>query len=95
MRTFEENYKMKDKNTQYSRHSKTNSYLRWNPLGNWVIIIFIGQKPCVRIISIIAFLFTLFEGYKLEKCTKEIMRYGLKYSSTRFLSPENKNYSIS
>ena len=53
MWTFEENYKMNDKNTQNSRHSKINSYLRWNASGNWVIIIFIGQKPCARIISII------------------------------------------
>ena len=25
--------------------------LRWNPLGNWVISTFSGQKPCTRIIS--------------------------------------------
>ena len=24
--------------------------LRWNPPGNWVIVIFSGQKPCTRII---------------------------------------------
>ena len=53
MWAFEENYKMKDKNTQNSRHSKINSSLRWNALGNWVIIIFIGQKPSARIIPII------------------------------------------
>ena len=25
--------------------------LRWNPPGNWIILIFSGQKPCTRIIK--------------------------------------------
>ena len=40
-------------------------FLRWkvlrrNPSGNWVILIFSGQKPCTRII----FFFTFFKGYR-------------------------------
>ena len=42
----------------------TSLYLRWNPLGNWVVLIFSRQKPCTRIISsILHFFFTLFKGY--------------------------------
>ena len=41
---------------------------------------------CQNNFNHIAFLFTLFEGYKLEKCTKEC---DIKYSGTRFLSTEN------
>ena len=28
-----------------------NYKIRWNTLGNWVVLIFSGQKPCTRIIS--------------------------------------------
>ena len=35
-----------------------------NPLGNWVILIFSGQKLCT---GIIALFFTLFKGYRHNK----------------------------
>ena len=43
--------------------------LRRNALGNGVIFIFSGQKPCTRIHNFkhIAFFFTSFEGYKFNK----------------------------
>ena len=44
--------------------------LKRNPLGNWAVLFFSGQKPCTRItssISIIAPFFTLFEGYRSNK----------------------------
>ena len=44
--------------------------LKRNPLENWVILFFSGQKPCTRITSsifIIAPFFTLFKGYKSNK----------------------------
>ena len=44
------------------------SAVRRNPLGNWVILVFSGQKPCTRIISstLLSFLH-FFEGYKCSK----------------------------
>ena len=95
MRTFEENYKMKDKNTIFTS-LKNKQLFKMESISKLSNYNFHWTKTlCQNNFNHIAFLFTLFEGYKLEKCTKEIMRYGLKYSSTRFLSPENKNYSIS
>ena len=32
-------------------------FLRRNPSGNWVILIFSGQKPCARIIKTISHTF--------------------------------------
>ena len=34
--------------------------LKWNPSGNWVILIFSGQKPCTRIIQTISHSFLHF-----------------------------------
>ena len=67
MWTFEENYKMKDKNTQNSRHSiKMESSRKLSNYNfHWT------KTLCQNNFNHIAFLFTLFEGYKLEKCTKE------------------------
>ena len=40
-------------------------WLRRYPLGNWMILTFSGQKPFLQNISShIAFLFTLFKGYR-------------------------------
>ena len=38
----------------------TSLYLKWNSLGNWVVLIFSGQKPCTRIISSILHSFSHF-----------------------------------
>ena len=48
--------------------SKWNQALRWNPLGNWVILIFSGQKPCTqKNFKHIASFLTLFKGYSCNK----------------------------
>ena len=39
--------------------------LRQNPPGNWVILIFSGQKPCTRIIKAHCILFWIFQGLKM------------------------------
>ena len=38
----------------------TSLYLKWNSSGNWVVLIFSGQKPCTRIISSILHSFSHF-----------------------------------
>ena len=41
--------------------------LKRNPSGNWVILIFSGQKPYQNNSNNIAFFFTFFKGYRYNK----------------------------
>ena len=67
--------------------SKWNQTLRWNPLGNWVILIFNGQKPSTRKnFTHIASFFTLYKGYSCNKLYEITLK-------KRFLwEPEKKNH---
>ena len=53
--------------------------LRWNPSGNWVILIFSGKKPCTRIVCIIkeyCILFYIFHSNSLSVITPKKISYG-------------------
>ena len=53
--------------------------LSWNPLGNWVISIFSGRKPCTRIISSILHSFSHFlRAINVLSCRNEKERTSKK-----------------
>ena len=53
--------------------------LSWNPLGNWVILIFSGRKPCTRIISSILHSFSHFSrAINVLSCRNEKERTSKK-----------------
>ena len=56
-------------------------YLRWNPSGNWVVLIFSGQTPCTWIISSILLFFSHFSRAinVIISCIKELRRRGSLY----------------
>ena len=63
----------------------TSLYLRWNPLGNWVVLIFSRQKPCTRIISSILHFFSHFSRAinVIISCIIKLRRRGSLYWSPR------------
>ena len=65
--------------------------LRWNPLGNWVILIFSGQKPCTRITSSILHSFSHFSrAINFISCMKYLQRKSFYCSPRKQTSKASK-----